>query len=62
MNWRAAVVLSHMRTVKCIFVHACAMTMTTVTTSLVAQHSPGNGLGDIYQIDVSAVTTLEPPK
>ena len=25
-------------------------------------HAPGNGLGDIYQIDVSAVSALRPPK
>jgi hypothetical protein len=25
-------------------------------------HAPGNGLGDIYQIDVSAVPALKPPK
>ena len=24
-------------------------------------HAPGNGLGDIYQIDVSAVPALKPP-
>ena len=34
------------------------------TTAEVLQelHSPGNGLGDIYQIDVSAVPALKPPK
>jgi WD40-like Beta Propeller Repeat len=34
------------------------------TTSEVLQelHAPGNGLGDIYQIDVSAVPALKPPK
>jgi hypothetical protein len=33
------------------------------TTSQVLQelHAPGNGLGDIYQIDVSAVPALKPP-
>jgi WD40-like Beta Propeller Repeat len=34
------------------------------TTAEVLQelHSPGNGLGNIYQIDVSAVPALKPPK
>jgi hypothetical protein len=34
------------------------------TTDEVLQelHAPGNGLGDIYQIDVSAVPELKPPK
>ena len=34
------------------------------TTAEVLQelHAPGNGLGDIFQIDVSAVPALKPPK
>jgi hypothetical protein len=34
------------------------------TTAEISQelHSPGNGIGDIYQIDVSAVSALKPPK
>jgi hypothetical protein len=34
------------------------------TTAEVLQelHAPGNGLGDIYQIDVSAVPMFKPPK
>jgi hypothetical protein len=34
------------------------------TTDQVLQElrAPGNGLGDIYQIDVSAVPALKPPK
>jgi WD40-like Beta Propeller Repeat len=40
MNWRAAVVLSHMRTVKWNFVRTCAIASTTVTASLAAQTAP----------------------
>jgi hypothetical protein len=34
------------------------------TTAQVLQdlHSPGNGIGDIYQIDVAAVPALKPPQ
>jgi hypothetical protein len=34
----------------------------TTTEVLEDLHAPGNGLGDIYQIDVSAVPALKPPK
>lgn len=34
----------------------------TTTEVLQELHAPGNGLGDIYQIDVSAVRPLKPPK
>jgi hypothetical protein len=34
----------------------------TTTDVLQELHAPGNGLGDIYQIDVSAVPALKPPK
>jgi hypothetical protein len=34
----------------------------TTTDVLQDLHAPGNGLGDIYQIDVSAVPPLRPPK
>jgi WD40-like Beta Propeller Repeat len=33
----------------------------TTTEVLQKLHAPGNGLGDIYQIDVSAVPALKPP-
>jgi WD40-like Beta Propeller Repeat len=40
MNWRAAIVLSHIHTVKWNFVRTCAIASTIMTASLVAQTAP----------------------
>ena len=40
MNWHAAIVLSHMRTMKWTFVRPCAIALTIVTASLAAQTAP----------------------